>query len=202
MDTMMTRSLLIVLCALLTGCAGGQSQYGGSDAGILVTSIAQDKDTRFDIYRLDYRSRDRRVSDSIAWMRSSALSSDEPDFSEPSKSGEVFALKLAPGDYEIYNYAIMGKGVLFSAAEDFSVPFTIAAHESIYLGEFLALVTNGGNGPEKTIQSAPIFVISNQRARDIALAQREEPRVAALRDGIPSAASLRSPLFRKMPAGY
>lgn len=169
---------------------------------MLILSIAQDKDTRFSIYRLNYRSRDRRVSDVIAWMKDSPLNSGSPDFAEPSKSGEVFALKLAPGDYEIYNYTIAGKGTRHSVSEDFSIPFTITSRETIYLGEFLAMVTHGGNVSASLEQRAPIFVISDQLSRDAAIAAREEPDIQATRDMVPPAKALRPPLFRTIPSNY
>lgn len=193
---------LLAACLVLSGCAASSDRYSGGDAGVLVLSIAQDKDTRFSIYRLNYRSRDGRISDAIAWMKESPLSSDTPDFSEPSKSGEVFALKLAPGDYEIFNYTIVGDGARHSVSEDFSIPFTIKAHETIYLGEFLGVVTHGGNISASPEQRAPIFVISDQIARDAAIAAREEPDIQATRDMVPPAKALRPPLFRTVPSNY
>lgn len=195
-------SCATVLCLLLAGCAGSSSRYSGNDAGMVVLSIAQDKDTQFSIYRLHYRTRDKRMSDVIAWMKDSPLSADTPDFREPSKTGEVFALKLAPGDYEIFNYTIVGGGARHSGSEEFSVPFTIKPRETIYLGEFMGMVTHGGNLVPAAEERAPIFVVSDQLARDAAIAAREEPDIQATRDMVPAAKSLRPPLFSTVPSNY
>jgi hypothetical protein len=152
-----------------------------------------------------FRSRVKQETQEFVWLQNNMFSSDKPDFTTASESGEVNAIKLSPGDYELYSFSVYQNGypveTTYGPREPFSIPFTVRPQQTTYLGEYLAIATFGENFFGMTVRGGPIFVVSNQQARDIAIAKAEEPGVSAVQAAVPSAATLHPPLFSAEPTG-
>jgi len=101
--------------------------------------------------------------------------------------------RLPPGDYEIYNFHIFhDAGTVqrsFGSKQDFSIPFTIRRGGGTYIGEFLAVGSQGQNIFGMPLPAGGYCVVSNRGDRDIPIAKRKEP---ALRDVVSAVAGLRS----------
>jgi hypothetical protein len=196
---------LIVCGAVLTACATPIRSYEGPDAGFAIATLAAKSGTEYSSYRLYLRSRDQQRQGEFVWLQNNMFSSDKPDFSEQYKSGEVNVIKLAPGDYELYSFSVFQNGypatATYSPRELFSIPFTVRPQQAVYLGEYLAIATYGENFFGMTVKGGPIFVVSNQQARDAAIAKAEAPEVSAIQTSVPNASALRPPLFTAAPPG-
>ncbi|MCE9522532.1 MAG: hypothetical protein K8S25_08895 [Alphaproteobacteria bacterium] len=195
---------LLLVCLASTACATQIPRYEGPDAGYAVASIAAKKGTEYSSYRLMLRTRAGQQTQDFVWLQNNMFSSDKPDFTTASESGEVNTIKLAPGEYELYWLSVYQNGypveTTYEPREPFSIPFTVRPQQATYLGEYLAIATYGENVFGMTVKGGPIFIVSNQQARDIAIARTEEPGVTAVQAAVPGADKLRPPLFAAAPS--
>jgi hypothetical protein len=117
------------------------------------------------------------------------------DFDRDGKTGVVDVVRLPPGDYDLFNFnlALVGsRGKRFGAKRDFSVPFTVRAGAGTYIGEFVAVGIRGPDG----LPGGAFFVVSNMADRDIQIAKRKEPALAAVTSAVPDVRSLGTPLLQ------
>ncbi len=203
---MAPRLCAIVLCVLaISGCATEIPRYEGPDAGYAVASIAAKSDTEYSSYRFFFRQRGVEGTRNFVWLQNNMFSSDKPDFTVPGESGEVQAIKLAPGEYELYTFSVFQNGypaqMTYEPRENFSIPFTVRPQRTTYLGEYMAIATYGENFFGMKVKGGPIFVVSDRQARDIPIAKTEEPGITAVQAAVPGAAQLRPPLFAAVPRG-
>jgi hypothetical protein len=203
---MIKRLVVLFACAcIVSACATKLAHYEGVDAGYAVATISAKKGTVYSSYRLLYRSRDRMQHGEFYWLQDNMFSSDKPDFEDPNESGEVTALKIMPGEYEIYSFSVFQNGYpstsTYTPRQEFSIPFTIVPGETVYLGRYLAVATYGENFFGMTVKGGPIFVVSDQQARDVAIAKSELPEIAGAKSVVPTSAQIRPPLFVATPPG-
>jgi hypothetical protein len=163
----------------LAGCASDGPSYAGQDAGFLVASIGAQPEVNFPNYKFRFRSRDHKYEGSIRLPGNfESLVGSNGDFEASTKWGVVTVARLAPGDYEIFNYNIGMNGVGFFAGKDFSIPFVIKPGEATYVGEYIALTA-----VERTLgvmQPMPPFgfLLSDEQERDLHVARARVPEIA------------------------
>lgn len=190
---------------LLSGCAARLEAYQGADAGVAFATIAAKSGTEYSSYRLLFRSRAEKAEGEFVWLQNNWFSSDKPDFSDATKTGEVLPVKLAPGEYELYSVSTFQNGypatMTWSPREPFSIPFTVRTGQATYLGEFLAIATFGENVFGATVRGGPIFVVSDQRARDEPIARAEIGGFSTVQSASPRGNALPPPLFGATPPG-
>jgi len=181
------------------------AQYEGPDAGYAVAALAADSGTEYSSYSLLIRSRDKQREADFVWLQVNMFSAEKPDFSEPGKAGVVRALSLAPGDYELYSFSVFQNGypatMTYGPKKPFEIPFSIKPGQATYLGEYLAIATYGENLFGSTVKGGPVFIVSDQAARDMKTAKDRIPAIATVQAAIPTAAQLHPPLFASKPPG-
>jgi len=165
----------------LMGCASDGPSYAGQDAGFLVASIGAQPEVNFPNFRFRFRSRDHKYEGSIRLPGKFESIVTSGDFEAPTKWGAVTVARLAPGDYEIFNYEIGMNGAGYFAGKDFSIPFVIKAGEATYVGEYVAFT-----GVERTLGAVqPIppfsFLLSDEQERDLRIAGARVPEITKAR---------------------
>ena len=124
-----------------------------------------------------------------------------PTFARRQSTGGVATLRLRPGTYEFYRFAVSAPDMGYTPRLAFSIPIIIELGKVTYLGQYLTLglPKEGLFGGE--VLGTPYFVISNQQARDIALAAKQTPAIGTLPviSGAPDTAKLGVPYFRTAP---
>lgn len=185
--------------AIIAGCTTDRKVYEGGDGGFVVASVAVRSDTPYAAVRLDFRRRGGAEAGHVFWVSDSdplAIGA-KADFKGPEGNGIVGSVRLAPGDYEFYNFVAHMNTVDYSAKNDFSIPFTVTANGITYLGSysFAALWTRGLLITEWPTR--PMISISNQQARDIAIFTSRVPEGAGMtvRTSVPDPRTLALPFF-------
>jgi hypothetical protein len=171
-------------CSTTAGYAGaGLKVANPDDAGRVVGSIAfsLDGDPQYMRYSFGFRKRGGGKDDNgfVAVANTMWNKKDEFDVAGAKLQGKTFDLQLPPGDYEIYQvYMSSDTGTVsnaFSAKEPFSVPFTVARGETVYIGQFLHRGAWGKNGFGMKVPASSWFVVSDESARDLPLIKRRDP---------------------------
>lgn len=165
-----------VAAVALTACETGAQMYAGADAGYVVASLAKPPGSAYDSVTLAYRRADGNGDGTL-------------NFSGGASSSAVAVARLAPGPYEFYTFNVKGTGRDYTPLFVYSIPFSVQTGKATYLGQYLAL----DNADE------PYFVISNEQARDMALAAKADASLV----GLPAIAAIpdpgKLPYFRKAP---
>lgn len=198
-------SLTLAVLGLMTACATLDAPRlsdpsPDEPAGWLVMSVSLNYESGdfpvpFQSNMVGYRSRDTGAS---AFHRLftgyfSERRLAEMDLVDGGLHVQVFARRLAPGDYEVY-YGYMGTDAgtaqqFVQSNRDFSIPFSVQAGEITYLGNFDARVFEGRNRLGMKIRSGGVFVVGDSMDRDLELAK------ARLDDS----AFNRAPVSRQVP---
>jgi hypothetical protein len=116
--------------------------------------------------------------------------SDQHDWEE--RKGAVRVVQAPAGTYRLANFRLVhsASNQKWSAREDFSVAFEVRPNEVTYLGEFLGTGVLGKAFLGFRAIEKPYFLVSDQQARDIPLAQKEKPELAGI--AVRSIAPMRS----------
>ncbi|BAN50382.1 hypothetical protein [Metapseudomonas resinovorans] len=120
----------------------------------------------------------------------------KPDYVTEQEEGRVLTAKLAPGEYEFVNFhATIYNQVVYSAGAPFSIPFTVRAGETTYLGNYRA-VASEGQGPMGGVKGTPLFLLQDEAERDLALARKREPGLfKTVQNATPKAAWIKREFF-------
>lgn len=184
------RVLRSVAAGVLLVVAGIPGALAQSEAkGWVVMSVSQDSGVGTIL--LVMRSFDDPGRSHEVGLTLSLFANDQHKWTE-SSIGAVRALQLPAGAYRLANFRI--KEVVanrqWKARQDFSIPFTVTANEVTYLGEFLGTGVLGPSFLGVRAIEKPYFLVSDQRARDMPIAEKEQPEVRGL--PVRSVAPLRS----------
>lgn len=192
----------LVLVALLGGCAS-VSIYEGPNAGYAVTSIAVRSSALFDTVGLHFRRRGSGDDRGRLWFSNDTLTvGPKADFDTAHNRGFVGSLRLAPGEYEIYNVEARYGNNWFSIKQDFSIPFTVSPGAITYVGEYTFDAVSGKNVFGSTVPAGPVISIGDQQARDVAVLKVRLPETAGMsvQRSVPDPKALRLPYFLAAPA--
>ena len=182
--------------------------YKGSDAGRLIIAFGSNHGMDYAGYRLNYRAKSGCGKAFLSHLHANfniftaLLPQKKPDIDDAAEEAEVWVVPLAPGEYEFYDFEIWSdNGIVrnrFSPREKFSVPFTIKAGTSTYLGDFRAMALSGRNIVGFPVEGGAYFMISDQSDRDLNIAKAHDPAVREVEKAVPDAQALGSSYFRPM----
>ena len=191
-----------IIAALLGGCAS-VTVYEGPNAGFAVTSIAVKSGTLFDTVGLHFRRRGSGEDRGRLWFSNDTLTlGPKADFDTAQNRGFVGSLRLAPGEYEIYNVEARYGNEWFSIKKDFSIPFTVAPSAITYVGAYTFDAVLGKNIFGSTVPAGTVIFIGDQQARDVAAIKARLPETAGMsvQRSVPDPKALRLPYFPAVPA--
>lgn len=210
----MRRLLAVFLALLLCACANVQrlpTDYSGPDAGKTVVGIGAASGTRYSSYSLLFR----RVGQSaaaaepkevgrIVFFQTNMFYAQKPDYANSAEQGVVLIQSLPPGDYEIFNFDIFfNAGTVqtnFSSREPFSIPFTVKAGETTYLGNYQANRISGKNILGLPVASGAVFTVTSRLEDDLRIARGKDGMVRADgQDATPSPRRIGNPFFIERP---
>ncbi len=159
----------------ISGCATSKNQITAErplssfpDSNGVITGSFLSDETRYT--RVFYfRSMDGNgIDQSIAYSPHWAIPTDD----------SLFAFSLPPGRYEFYDFRLAaGNNVYWTAADEFSIPFTVEQGETAYLGEIRTIPLRGKNLFGITVPAGGYFEIGDLFKRDIPNLQSQFPDV-------------------------
>lgn len=198
----LARAGLLPLIGGIPACstAGGDAP----NAGTLLVSISAARHLHFFGYSFLYKkktdepSRLRHDFDSFGYAEEDW--STKTDFADAEKTGVVRHQRFAPGEYDIFWFYVPRSApfanIYLQPIKPFSIPFTIYPNETTYIGNFDAHEITGGHFLGFSVAKGVYFVLSDQRDRDIPIAQKQNAIVGAVRTEVPDPVLLGIPLFR------
>jgi hypothetical protein len=214
----MNRWLVVLALCALSACAAppppAPKPYAGQDAGYLITSIEVISEAGYkhftlfgrpspSSYALTFRQGDHVQPFTLGHLH--RYSKETRDFGDDAHDGEIYVVRLPPGPYEIYNFTVdwaAPDGAIYRpssnkyvhAEEDFSIPFSIKAGQSTYLGSFGAVATSERflGAPKPT---GAKFWVRDQSERDIPIARSKVPELPPIVVQIPDVDSLHNDVF-------
>jgi hypothetical protein len=196
----LTKRALMAAFALLLA-AGGLAH--AEDKGRVVLAISAVPGTHFYDYLLTFHSADGRHREDIRYGQDNWLFPSTRDFDDTKSNGVVKILDLAEGDWALTSYLVVTAGLTVRPKEDFSVPFTVKAGQTIYIGDYCAHVINGPDPDTGRMKEAVYFVVSDQSARDIPIAQKRDKQIVDVAATLPNVDAANVPLIRStaLPGG-
>jgi hypothetical protein len=195
----------ILIC--MFGCASSSNyipaNYAGEDAGHIIISLGASTETKYSSYKLFIRKIDKSLNSGVGYLPDNMFKPTKKDFIDSDSHGFVSSFAMPAGDYEIYNFDVFENLGLrqtnYRAKEDFSIPFSIESGKATYLGEYIAYSI--GKGFLGTSTGGAIFVVKNEKVRDIQIAKNKYPDLFAdnVIDSVPSPESIDCPLIKSKP---
>ena len=184
-----------VLAGLLLGPASARAADNAAE-GYLVVTLGT-SNANFPL-SLDYASSDHRISEEVEWTPATPndLGTDRGE------QGVIHVKALPPGRYLFYRVAVNDGSFIHRWAV--SLPFTIAANQVTYAGDFTFILHQDRNILDRPMAGGGYFRVSDQSIRDIPVAARKalEPGLTDMHaDTSPvAAAGLDAPPFCLPPA--
>jgi hypothetical protein len=149
-----------LLLSLAPACAAGDSA-----PGYLVITLGTSNAT-YPLF-LDYASSDHRISEEVQW--SPATPNDLG--SNRGEQGVVYVKALPPGRYGIYRIALNDGSFIHHWT--LSLPFTIAANQVTYAGDFDFVLHQARDILGRPIAGGGYFRLSDESIGDIPVAARK-----------------------------
>jgi len=177
--------LIFVTCAVLSACnsVGMSTAYKGNDAGYVVAGIGSTPDSNFQNYSLIFKNIVTGQKGSLIFMQGSILK-ESPQYSDEFGVGVVKVASLPAGKYEFINYSAfsgngMTGGTVYSAKEDFSIPFEVKPGGIIYLGNYQALVVFNETALGIKVSHWNGFKVRDASKHDLSIAQKANHNISA-----------------------
>jgi hypothetical protein len=211
----MTKHLVLLLIAALTGCASIDrvpTDYAGSDAGRVVVGIGAATGTSYSSYSLLFRkkgaassSSDRPSIGRFVYFQTNTFYKQAPDYQSADEAGVVLVQSLPPGEYEIYNFDIFfNAGTVqnnYSSRAEFSIPFTVKPGEMTYLGNYQANRLTGKNFLGLSLPAGAVFVVSDRLNSELRIAEaKTKSTYGAASNKAPTPSSIGNPFFQSPQA--
>lgn len=189
------RLAAILALLLLSSCAGGAYYFGAyvpgdyvpkesDEYGVLLASIGAADSLPDFSYVLEFRRMDRSgaAAGTLTYppIAGASLQTKKIEFEEAGRRGIVVDFPLRPGEYEIYRYGVqfaMTSGytyVPWASKQEFSVPFSIVAGRTTYLGRIMLDPgkREGLGALVPGLDNTGIFAVSDEITRDMDLAEQ------------------------------
>jgi hypothetical protein len=181
----MRRALLVAGFVALAGCAGTEhfgasvsqdlAAESGSSAGLLLGSMGFGVPNAYTDLEFYFRRKSDGKAGSLRVPPKSAAQASKIEIKgEGGRALQVFAVPLPPGDYEFFTYLgyAPGSGDTNYARPrvDFSIPFTIAAGRTTYVGEYVVDSRPQMRSTGRLVAEAR-FVVADKLERDLAAAR-------------------------------
>ncbi|HWD25797.1 MAG TPA: hypothetical protein VG387_01430 [Rhizomicrobium sp.] len=191
----MLRRFLLGLAGLLAASGAAQAVdtgYHGKDAGALVFAAGTlDRNQEVIFYfRKAGQSSWLPSFDGVISYKPDWVAFRTPDFTGH-EDGDVTIDYLEPGDYEVYGYGDPGNALRIRST--ISIPFTIHAGQTVYIGDFAGLGIVGKDFLGIPVKTGAIFVVSDKHERDLAIAAKRDPQLGPVAMAVPDAARLGDP---------
>jgi len=170
-------SVFFIYFIILTGCAHLQVNYNGPDKGIVILTLTANKDDPIQTYALRIRKKDKSATGGVSYVPHNLFRPTPCDFEERYYHGFVKVLKMEPSEYEVFNFVLGTRsGIVYTAKEDFSAPFTVKEGETIYIGEYWFTPIKGTDF--LGMRTWKFYVaLSDRGGRDIPIAIKKEPTI-------------------------
>jgi hypothetical protein len=204
----------LVACAsllLLAACATPPpvvpTDYKGQDAGHVVIGVGAANGTLNEGYSFRVRSADGAFVEPKSWgnarfvyYQSNLFRSRTPDYKNASEAGVVIVSTMPPGKYEIFNFDVFFNGYPvssnYSSRTAFSIPFTVEAGKTVYLGNYQANALKGENLLGITVAAGAVFVVEDRLETDMVLAKKQAQELPeATVNAVPSVQKINNPYF-------
>ncbi|MBV9991785.1 MAG: hypothetical protein JOZ72_10875 [Alphaproteobacteria bacterium] len=182
------RTLVVTLClCLCTAAAAAAAEEEGTLVMAIGTTGAQITSAQ-----LLYKRSGASIPILLPYLGYSTegLFGDRPEFSD-GESGVVRIKKFPPGTYEFYFLNFGNHLHTWSADRHFSLPFTIEAGKTTYLGDFAAVPLVADDEAV-----GAYFLVTDKHERDIAIARRKDPALPPVTVAIPDVDSVHAVFFR------
>lgn len=213
-------SLAAALCGLVAcatvakGVPASAAATPAEEAGWIFGSLNVPRGTPFTTHGFKYRAvgaadgalvsfrHDARPAASSP-LGLGKLLGEKPDFVERNESGSVFAYRLPPGEYELYDvYFHLNGGQVqtsYTARMPFAIRFRVEQGAATYLGEFQARSGHGRNIVGLPMVAGGYFALRDRNARDVAVLQAKGSELPRARIVDASAAVLAAgvPFFQE-----
>jgi hypothetical protein len=183
-----------ILAAILLA-AGIASAHARDTDGKVVLGFGASPGTNFQICQLLFQSADGEHSDFTAYIQTSPFFGTHRDFDDASENGAVKILSLPAGNWIIYNITLGNFPTAVTPLDGFAIPFTVKAGEAVYIGDYRAHGALWQSHGESSVQGVA-FDVSDQSARDIAIAKRKDKNIGDVTVAIPDIAAAGVPFFR------
>jgi hypothetical protein len=203
----MTRCAAVIL-ALFTATAPA---FGASDSqptGKIIWSVTTGINRNLpETFAFRFKTPDGKHTDYASYTHDNFLLSRGSDFKDEIRKGGVQVLTVPAGEWDFYTYIMDGpqsamSSMTLSPKDDFSVPITVTPGGTTYIGSYDAQWTNGKNIFGMGISTGGYFVVSDQGARDIAIAKRKDPAIGEVSTTIPDYKSMGLLFFQPAPDGH
>lgn len=193
-------AFLLVACGSIPDV---RNEYQGPDAGRIVIGIGASANTYYSSYSLMFR----RISDKggdanqFVYFQDNVFAAQKRDYENTKENGVVQSFRLAPGDYEIFNFDIFLNGGTvqknFGSRKDFSIPFRVRRNETTYLGNYQANMVTGKNFFGFTIPAGAVFVVTDREKADLELVRKRLPDVSFghVSNETPGVSAIANPFF-------
>jgi voltage-gated potassium channel Kch len=187
-------SVRAIALAFLFALFNVASARAADDVGRVILSFGAKSEPIMASFALHFRTKDGKHRDWTTYIEHNWIYSTKNDFDTDQERGAVKILKLAPGDWELYDLDADFGYVHFSAKTEFSIPFTVKPGQTVYLGDFTAIELLRQGGGNRS--AAGIFVlVSDQSTRDVAIAKSEDKEISDVAIEIPDVNAMHNPLF-------
>ena len=185
----------VIAAVVLSSCASGAFYFGAyapadytpkgnQEYGVLLASIGMTDELDNRDYLMEFRRKDGSGGPvgSLNYPPTAGASAqaEKIEFKDAARRGIVISVRLRPGEYEIYRYAVQlhtwteAVYVPWASKREFSVPFSIVAGRTTYLGQImldpgkregLAVLVSG-------FDNTGIWAVSDKLERDMDLADK------------------------------
>ena len=181
----MLRSLALALALLASGCvlSPDEAEYAGHvprGAGLVTFSVSQPAIDTFDRLKTKIllgpagvRTTDWRWSGNPFHWGEVATEGRRNRSGLPGVNGQVFALAIPAGDYEVLNFYFTQQpksgagGTVYSFKQDHPLPFRLRENEVVYIGAFDLSVARKHNLIGIPYYAPGSFAIGDQSTRDL-----------------------------------
>lgn len=186
---MIKKLLLACIIVLLAGCASKilkpepltKENLSGNNA-VLIGSFARNPEAPA-YYSQTFYFRNvetKKVHEIKSQQEFNIFTGKTPDeFSTDNDAGATFAFRLPAGKYVLYNFSLYRPaGYFYSyyfSKADFAIPFDVYPNKANYLGQLKLEGATGKNLFHMSVPAGGIWVISDQRERDLQLLRSTMP---------------------------
>lgn len=191
-STMLRIALLSLISILASGCASNLLKPDGvsqasltADSGILIGSFARNPDapsyySQTFFFKSVKTSKVHEIKSQQSFNIFSGKTRD--DFDTDTSAGGVFAFSLPAGQYVFHNFRLyQARGMYaqnWGSKQDYAIPFEVVPNATSYVGEIKLDPMTGKNIFGMSVQAGGVWLISDQRVRDVALLKKLRPEVS------------------------
>jgi hypothetical protein len=146
---------------------------------VVFGSIGRGSRWDFAVQRIVFKKSGSVETGSFTYVRSPTITVPV-DIEEGEKKATLFAVRLPPGRYELFDVFFALGNKSFGAERPFVIPFEVAEGRATYLGEFLSFSVLGKNFIGAVVYDGAYFVVSDQLQRDQTLLIKRYPEIRTL----------------------